>query len=81
MVSTEGPALAVADINHDGLKMSSLVRQKPFHDAIYLQLANGKFTRTEQPEMHTDSMYEDVDAVADVNNDGNVDLIINKVRK
>jgi hypothetical protein len=50
---------------------------KTFHDAIYLQQANGKFTRTEQPEMHVDSMYEDVDAVwADVNNDGNLDLII-----
>jgi hypothetical protein len=77
MVSTEGPALAVADINHDGLEDVFIGSSKTFHDAIYLQQANGKFTRTAQPAMYADSMYEDVDAVwADVNNDGNPDLVV-----
>ena len=77
MISTEGPALAVADINHDGLQDVFIGSSKTFHNAIYLQQANGKFTRTEQPAMYVDSMYEDVDAVwTDVNNDGNIDLII-----
>jgi hypothetical protein len=77
MVSTEGPALAVADINHDGVEDVFIGSSKTFHDAIYLQQSNGKFIRTAQPGMIADSMYEDVDAVwTDVNNDGNIDLVV-----
>lgn len=77
MLSTEGPALAVADINHDGLEDVFIGSSKTFHDAIYLQQANGKFLRTAQPAMYADSMYEDVDALwADVNNDGSPDLVV-----
>ena len=77
MVSTEGPALAVADINHDGLEDVFIGSSKTFHNAIFLQQPNGKFIKTEQPQMALDSMYEDVDAVwTDVNNDGNIDLVI-----
>ena len=77
MVSTEGPAIAVADINHDGLDDVFIGASKTFHSAIFLQQANGKFIKSNQPEMQADSMYEDVDAVwADVNNDGNPDLVI-----
>src|SRR4029078_1862538 len=50
---------------------------KTFHNAIFLQQPNGQFTRTNQPEMLKDSMYEDVDAAwTDVNNDGNPDLVV-----
>jgi len=77
MVSTEGPALTVADIHHDGLEDVFIGSSKTFHNAIYLQQGNGKFLRTTQPEMTRDSMYEDVDATwTDVNNDGNVDLVV-----
>jgi len=77
MLSTEGPALAVADVNHDGLEDVFIGSSKTFHDAIYLQQSNGKFIKTEQPAMALDSMYEDVDATwIDVNNDGNTDLVI-----
>ena len=77
MVSTEGPALAVADINHDGLQDVFIGSSKSFHNAIFLQQSNGKFLRTAQPEMLKDSMEEDVDAaLVDVNNDGNIDLVV-----
>jgi len=77
MVSTEGPALAVSDINHDGLEDVFIGSSKTFHDAIFLQQPGGKFIKTAQPEMLKDSMYEDVDAAwADVNNDGNIDLVV-----
>ena len=77
MVSTEGPALAVADINKDGLDDVFIGASKTFHNAVFLQQPNGKFTKTIQPELFKDSMYEDVDATwADINNDGNIDLII-----
>ena len=77
MVSTEGPALAVADINHDGLEDVFIGSSKTFHNAIFLQQPNGKFIQTKQPLMLLDSMMEDVDAqFIDVNNDGNLDLVI-----
>ena len=77
MVSTEGPALAIADINKDGLEDVFIGASKTFHNAIFLQLPDGKFKKTNQPELFLDSMYEDVNATwADVNNDGNIDLII-----
>ncbi len=77
MVSTEGPALAVADINHDGLEDVFIGASKSYHNAIFLQQANGKFARIPQPQMNPDSMCEDIDAkFVDINNDGNVDLVI-----
>lgn len=77
MLTTEGPALAVADINHDGLDDVFVGASKTFHNAVFLQSANGKFIRTTQPEMLKDSMWENVDAVwIDVNNDTHVDLVI-----
>ncbi len=77
MVSTEGPALAVADINNDGLEDVFLGASRRNHNAVFLQQTNGKFIRIPQPEMYKDSTYEDVDAIwADVNMDGSVDLVI-----
>jgi enediyne biosynthesis protein E4 len=77
MVSTEGPALAVADINNDGLEDVFIGSSKRNSNAIFLQQSNGKFSHTEQPEMKRDSMYEDVDAVwTDVNKDGYADLVV-----
>ena len=77
MVSTEGPALAVADINHDGLEDVFVGSSRTFHNAIFLQQANGRFIKAEQPLMMADSMYEDVDACfVDINNDGHIDLVI-----
>lgn len=77
MVSTEGPALAVADINHDGLEDVFIGASRRNHNAIFLQEPNGKFIQKPQPEMYKDSTYEDVDAVwTDVNRDGHVDLVI-----
>jgi hypothetical protein len=76
-VSTEGPALAVADINHDGLKDVFIGASKTFHNAVFLQTRDGKFIRKDEPSMMLDSMWENVDAIwADVNNDGNPDLVI-----
>ena len=77
MVSTEGPALAVADINHDGLEDVFIGSARNYKSAIFLQQPSGKFIKTMQPVLDNDSSYEDVDACwADVNNDGNVDLVI-----
>ena len=77
MVSTEGPALAVADINKDGLEDVFIGASRNKESAVFLQQANGRFIKTVQPQLHEDSIYEDVDACwADINNDGNPDLIV-----
>jgi len=77
MLSTEGPALAVADINKDGLDDVFAGSSKTFHNSIFLQKPGGTFEKTAQPEMMADSMYEDVNAVwIDANNDGFSDLAV-----
>jgi hypothetical protein len=77
MVSTEGPGLAVADINHDGLEDVFIGSARNFKSSIFLQQPSGKFIKTLQPVLDSDSAYEDVDACwADVNNDGNIDLVV-----
>ncbi|MBS1932523.1 MAG: VCBS repeat-containing protein [Bacteroidetes bacterium] len=77
MLSTEGPALAVADFNHDGLDDVFIGSSKWKKSVIYLQDKSGKFNKTSQPDLEKDSTWENVDAcVADVNHDGNPDLIV-----
>jgi hypothetical protein len=77
MISTEGPPLAVADINHDGLDDIFIGSARDKKCAVFLQQSTGKFFKTLQPGLDLDSIYENTDACfADVNNDGNVDLVI-----
>lgn len=77
MVSREGPALAVDDINGDGLDDVFLGAAKGKKPTLFIQAKDGRFTRTPQPALDNDSTYEDVDALwADVNRDGYKDLIV-----
>ena len=77
MVSTEGPAIAAADINHDGLEDLFIGSSKTFHPVVLLQTPFAKFVEKPQPQMLQDSMWEHVSAVwTDVNNDTHPDLII-----
>ena len=50
MLSTEGPAVAVADINHDGLDDIFIGASKTYHNAVFIQTASGKFIKKPQPE-------------------------------
>jgi len=77
MFSTEGPALVVADINHDGLEDVFIGSSKGEKSSIFIQQPSGKFYRSFQPVLDNDSIYEDVGACwTDVNNDGNIDLVV-----
>jgi hypothetical protein len=77
MVSTEGPALCIADINKDGLEDIFIGSARDFKSAVFIQQSSGGFLKTIEPGLDADSIYEDVSACfADVNNDGSPDLVV-----
>lgn len=77
MASREGPALAIGDMNNDGLEDVFAGSSRGMKSVVFLQQAGGKFQRSNQPALDNDSTYEDVDACwVDVNNDSFIDLIV-----
>jgi enediyne biosynthesis protein E4 len=77
MISRDGPALAVGDMNADGLEDVFVGSSKGEKSAVFLQQANGLFNRSVQPYLDNDSTFEDVDASwTDVNKDGLIDLVV-----
>ncbi|MFQ5446012.1 MAG: VCBS repeat-containing protein, partial [Saprospiraceae bacterium] len=63
MVSTEGPAVAVGDLNGDGLDDVFFGGAKRHRSAVYFQQPNGRFTPGPPEVFRRDSLFEDVDAV------------------
>ncbi|PRX51938.1 VCBS repeat-containing protein [Salegentibacter salegens] len=77
MLSREGPALAVADINEDGNEDFYLGGAKGQAGVLYLQSNSGDFTKKKLDIFNTDASFEDTYAVfADVNGDNKPDLIV-----
>ena len=77
LLSTEGPALAVADVNGDGLDDVFVGGAKWQAGTLYLQQQSGRFVATVQPALQADSLSEDVDAAFfDANGDGHPDLVV-----
>lgn len=77
MLSTEGPALAISDLNNDGLEDAFIGASKRGKNAVFIQQKSGRFIRSTQHDLEMDSTYEDVDACwSDVDKDGNMDLIV-----
>jgi hypothetical protein len=77
MLSTEGPALAVADVNGDGLDDVYIGGAKWQAGQLYLQQRDGRFRASAQPALAADSLSEDVDATFfDANGDGHPDLFV-----
>ena len=75
--STEGPALAVADVNGDGLDDIYVGGGKWQPGKLFLQQRDGRFRASAQPAILADSLNEDVDAVFfDANGDGRPDLFV-----
>jgi enediyne biosynthesis protein E4 len=77
MYATEGPALAVGDVNNDKLHDIFIGAARNKMPAIFVQGNNGKFSLSRQPALEVDSIYEDVSACfTDVNNDSFADLVV-----
>lgn len=77
MLSNEGPAIAVADVNRDGKDDFFLAGAKGSPGRLFIQLQNGDFGETNQNVFSADSLSEDTDcAFFDADGDGDFDLYV-----
>jgi len=75
--STEGPAVAVADINNDGYDDFFIGGSAGTSGAVYINNKNKGFAILDQPNISKDANAEDVNAIfVDVNNDKALDLVV-----
>src|SRR5438094_1415031 len=76
-LSTEGPALAIADVDRDGRDDIYVGGAKWQAGRLFIQRRDGTFRDSPQRAFQIDSLSEDVDAVFfDANGDGRPDLYV-----
>ncbi len=78
-LSSQGPKLAVGDVNGDGLTDFYICGARGQSGELYLQTGNDrqKFRKKDEKEFLSDREYEDADATFfDADNDGDLDLYV-----
>ena len=76
-LSRNGPALAVGDVNGNGLDDFYIGGSRGFEGKLFLQQLDGTFVESDQRVFHADRHSEDVDALFfDATGDGNLDLYV-----
>ena len=76
-VSTQGPKLAVADVNNDGLDDFYVCGAKRQTGKLFIQTMNGKFSSVNETLFAADSASEDVNAIFfDADGDNDQDLYV-----
>ncbi len=76
-LSTQGPKIAIGDINGDRLDDVFICGAKNQSGALFMQKNSGDFIKPSQLFLERDSMFEDTDAAFfDANGDGRQDLIV-----
>lgn len=76
-LSTQGPRLAVGDVNQDGLNDFYLCGAKGNSGSLWTQQADGSFSKTSSKDMEANSEKEEVAALFfDADGDGDVDLYV-----
>ncbi|MEP7266526.1 MAG: FG-GAP-like repeat-containing protein, partial [Saprospiraceae bacterium] len=77
MISKEGPAMAVADINGDHLEDVFIGNAMNSASAFFVQIPGGRFIRKKNVDFISDKGSEDTDAVFfDADGDGDQDLYV-----
>tara|TARA_B110000003_G_scaffold83922_1_gene85900 strand:+ start:42465 stop:45824 length:3360 start_codon:yes stop_codon:yes gene_type:complete len=77
MLSQEGPALAIGDVNSDGNEDFYIGGAKNQSGILYLNLGDGKLALSIQKAFENDLLFEDTTAAFfDANGDGHLDLMI-----
>lgn len=77
MLSKQGPCLAVADVNQDGLEDVFIGASKEHTPSLFIQIAKQKFTEASPSAFSDDKLHEDLGALFfDCDNDNDLDLYI-----
>ncbi|HMP99586.1 MAG TPA: VCBS repeat-containing protein, partial [Cyclobacteriaceae bacterium] len=77
MISNEGPGMAVADVNGDGLEDIFICGSAGYTGSLWIQQIDGSFRQSNQQVFKEDEKSEDVKAMFfDLNADGHPDLYV-----
>ncbi len=77
LVSTEGPLMAVGDVNGDGLDDVYIGGAKEQAGKLFIQQRDGRFVSSDEAVFAQDAISEDIGAVFfDANGDGHPDLYV-----